>query len=186
MAITTIEYQTDRLSKNVQEQFLNLTAEQIKEATANGRSGLVNICMNLTSDFNKSSVIRASNAFLCRETYLVGSKKYDRRGTVGMHHFEVIKHADTLTEVIDHLHSEGYTVYAVDNTPSLNPQVVYDVELPEQAAFVYGEEQAGLSDEDVALCDASLYIPQRGVARSLNVAQAAAVMMSEYSRQHRS
>lgn len=185
MAITVVEYQTNQLSKNVQEQFLNLSAEQIKEATAGGRSELVNICMNLTSDFNKSSVIRASNAFLCRETYLVGKKKYDRRGTVGMHHFEVIKHADTLSEVVDQLHSEGYIVFAVDNTLSLKPQVVYDAELPKKSAFVYGEEQAGLSEEDMALCDAGLYIPQRGIARSLNVAQAAAVMMSEYSRQHR-
>jgi len=186
MAITTIEYQTDRLSKNVQEQFLNLSAEQVKEAVAGGRSGLVNVCMNLTSDFNKSSVIRASNAFLCRETYIVGGKRYDRRGTVGMHHFEVIKHADELAEVVEHLHSEGYVVYAVDNTPSMNPEVVYDVELPEKAAFVYGEEQTGLSAEEAALCDAAIYIPQRGVARSLNVAQAAAIMMGEYSRQHRS
>ena len=185
MAITEITYITDRLSKNVLEAFLNLRPDQIKEAIANGRSELVNICMNLTGDFNKSSVIRASNAFLCRETYLVGKRKIDRRGTVGLHHFEIVKHAETLNEVINHLKAEGYQVFGVDNTPEFNPVSVYDFELPLKSAFVYGEEQAGLSSEDVALCDGSLYIPQRGVARSLNVAQAAAVMMSEYSRQHR-
>lgn len=185
MAISVLEYQTDRPAKNVQNQFLNMEAAQVREAVLDGRSELVNVCMNLTSDFNKSSVIRASNAFLCRETYIVGAKRYDRRGTVGMHHFEVMKHADELREVVDQLHSEGYVVYAVDNTPELSPEVVYDVELPAKAAFVYGEEQRGLSPEEAALCDAAIYIPQRGVARSLNVAQAAAVMMAEYSRQHR-
>jgi len=183
--ISTIEYTTDRLSTNVQQQFVNMEAEQIKEAIAGGRNELVNVCMNLSSDFNKSSVIRASNAFLCRETYIVGKKKYDRRGTVGMHHFEVIKHGDTLAEVVEHLHSEGYTVYAVDNGPLLDPVALYDVDFPIKSAFVYGEEQAGLSPEDIALCDAAVYIPQRGIVRSLNVAQCAATMMSEYTRQHR-
>lgn len=185
MAITTIEYETNRPAKNVQSQFLNMEASQVKEALENGRSELVNICMNLTSDFNKSSVVRASNAFLCRETYMVGGRRYDRRGTVGMHHFEVLKHAETLEEVVDHLHSEGYVVYAVDNGPLLNPVALYDVDFPERSAFVYGEEQRGLSSEEIALCDEAVYIPQRGSVRSLNVAQAAAVMMSEYSRQHR-
>ncbi len=183
--ISVIEYTTDRLSSNVQQQFMNLTAEQIKEATAGGRSELVNVCMNLTSDFNKSSVIRASNAFLARETYLVGARKYDRRGTVGSHHFEVIKHADTLEEVVEHLHSEGYSVFAVDNGPLLDPVALYDVEFPEKTAFVYGEEQRGLASEEIALCDGAVYVPQRGSVRSLNVAQCASVLMSEYTRQHR-
>lgn len=185
MAITELEYHTDKLSVNVQAQFLNMEPEQIKEALAHGRSELVNVCMNLTSDFNKSSVIRASNAFLCRMTYIVGKRRFDRRGTVGMHHFEVLRHAETLAEVVERLHAEGYSVFAVDNTPEFRPTDVYDFALPPKSAFVYGEEQAGLSAEEVELCDGSLYIPQRGAARSLNVAQAAAVMMAEYSRQHR-
>lgn len=185
MAITTLQYDTEKLSVNVMNKFLNMEAAQVREATENGRSALVNVCMNLTSDFNKSSVVRAANAFLARETIMVGRRRFDRRGTVGMHHYEVVKHADNLEEVIDYLHAEGYTVFAVDNTPSMNPSAVYDLDLPEKSAFVYGEEQAGLSEESIALCDGAVFIPQRGVVRSLNVAQAAAVMMSEYARQHR-
>lgn len=183
--ISTISYTTDRVAKNVVDQFQNMEPEQIREAIENGRSDLVNICMNLTSDFNKSSVVRSSNAFLCRETYFVGNKRYDRRGTVGMHHFEVIKHADTLEEVVEQLHSEGYTVWAVDNGPLVDPVALYDVQFPRKTAFVYGEEQRGLASEEIALCDGAVYIPQRGSVRSLNVAQCASVLMSEYTRQHR-
>jgi len=183
MAITAFDYSTDRVATNVQEQFLNMEAAQIREALEGDRSHLVNVCMNLTSDFNKASVIRASNAFLCRETIIVGRRKIDRRGTVGMHHFELIKHADTLEEVIEYLHDEGYTVYAVDNTAELHPKSVYNAILPSKSAFVYGEEQQGLTLEQASLCDGALYIPQRGAARSLNVSQAAAVMMGEYTRQ---
>lgn len=41
------------------------------------------------------------------------------------------------------------------------------------------------SEDVVALCDMVVYIPQYGSVRSINVAQAAAVMMSEYNRRHR-
>lgn len=180
-----ITYTTDRPFTNVADQFLNMTAEQIKEAIEGGRNQLVNVCMNLTSDFNKSSVIRSSNAFLCRETILVGKRQFDRRGTCGLHHLEVVKHAESLQEVVEYLHAEDYTIFAVDNGPLLKPVALYDVEFPERSAFVYGEEQRGLSSEEIALCDEAVFIPQRGSARSLNIASAATAMMSEYTRQHR-
>lgn len=170
---------------NVVDELKGLSAEAAREKLFSKRTELVNVCMNLTNDFNKASVLRAGNAFLAKEIYFVGNKKTDRRGMTGLHHLEVVRHADTLEELVEHLHSEGYTVYAVDNTPSLNPKSVYAVKLPEKSAFVYGEEQRGLTAEETALCDGALYIPQRGAVRSLNIAQAAAVMMSEYTRQHR-
>lgn len=170
---------------NVADAFYNMTTEQIKAELKTGRSQLVNICMNLTSDFNKSSVIRANNAFLGREVIIVGKKRFDRRGCVGAHHYETVKYSETLEPVIENLKSEGYTIYAVDNVPEYAPKAVYDIALPDKTAFLYGEEQAGLAPENIALCDDMLYIPQFGSVRSINVAQAAAVMMSEYNRTHR-
>lgn len=174
-----------RIPVNVLDKFHNLTTEQVRNALESGRSPMVSVCMNLTHDFNKSSVIRAHNAFLGGDLYLVGKRSFDRRGTVGMHHYENIFHADNLEEVVEKLRENSYTVFAVDNTPEFDPHVVYDVEIPERSAFVYGEEQRGLSKDSVDLCDTSVYIPQYGCVRSMNVSQAAAVMMSEYNRRHR-
>jgi len=186
MTLDTITYDdSGSNTKNVMSQFMNMETDQIREALDSGRMPLVNICMNLSSDFNKSSVIRANNAFLGERVILVGGRRYDRRGTVGMHHYEWIQHSETLEPVIESLHSEGYTVYAVDNILEYDPKVLYDVEFPEKSAFLYGEEQAGLSKEAIDLCDGMVYIPQRGAVRSINIAQAAAVIMSEYTRQHR-
>lgn len=172
-------------AKNVQDIFLNMTTEQVAGALGAGRSQMVTVCANLTSDFNKASVIRAHNAFLGGDVFIVGKRKFDRRGTVGTHHYENIYHADSMAEVFDHLRSEGYSLFAVDNTPEFSPVSLYGVDLPEKVAFVYGEEQKGLEAETVALCDRAVYIPQFGSVRSLNVAQAAAVVMGEYTRQHR-
>lgn len=174
-----------RTNKNVLEGFDGMSTHDIKGYVEDRRTQMVNVCMNLTSDFNKASVIRAHSAFLGKELFIVGKRKFDRRGTVGTHHYIDVKHSENLADVVDYLHSMDYTVYAVDNTPECHPTSVYNVDLPEKSAFIYGEEQAGLSEESVTLCDASIYIPQPSpVPRSLNVSQAAAIMMSEYSRRH--
>lgn len=186
MSIETITYRDNTsTSHNVQDKFLNLTTEQIKEELLAGRSKMITVCMNLTSDFNKASIIRANNAFLGKEVIIVGKKKFDRRGTVGTHHYEIIKHADTFEDVAPVLQANGYTLFAVDNIDKYNPTPIYDIDLPEKSAFVYGEEQAGLSETIIEQCDSMIYIPQYGSVRSINVAQAAAVTMSEYSRRWR-
>lgn len=179
--ISTIEYTTDKRAVNVQEQFLNMEAHQVREALENGRSELVNVCMNLSSDFNKASVVRSSNAFLAKETYMVGGES--KTGT--KHGIMVAKHADSLFEVVELLHNEGYFVWAVDNIDSYEPQDIFDVDLPVKSAFVYGRENDGLYKDEIDLCDGMIFIRMNGAARSLNVAQAAAVVMSEYTRQHR-
>lgn len=184
--IQKIEYRdvgTD--NKNTLDEYKAMAVSEIRDVLDQDRVPMINVCMNLTSDFNKASVVRANNAFLGSAVYFVGAKKYDRRGTVGTHHYEHVYHAETADELITDLRERGYTLYAVDNTPEFNPSVIYDVELPEKTAFFYGEEMLGLSAEVVQRCDAAIYIPQYGSVRSINVAQAASICMSEYSRRHR-
>lgn len=170
---------------NVADMYKAWTMAEIRADLDKRRSKLVNICINLTKDFNKASVIRANNAFLGEAVYLVGARHYNRIGTVGTHQYEHVFSVETLEELVGLLKDDGYTVYAVDNLPSHDPKNIWDVAFPEKSAFVYGEEQRGLQDEEIALCDEMVYIAQRGSVRSLNVAQAAACIMSEYSRQHR-
>lgn len=181
MTITTIEYTANSLAKDFQGQFLNLNEDQVEEADTHGHSSLVNICMDLTSNFNKSSIIRASNAFLCRKTYLVSEDSVE---AVNLD-VESFEYSSSLSEIVDNLHKEGYFIWAVDNIDSYGPQNIFDVELPEKSAFVYGRENDGLYAKEIELCDGMIYIPMAGAARSLNVAQAAAATMSEYTRQHR-
>lgn len=170
---------------NVVDFYREATVAEIRADLDTRRTDLVNICMNLTKDFNKGSVIRANNAFSGRHVYIVGSRRYNRVGAVGTHNYEHVSSADTLSEVVTLLKSEGYTVYAVDNLPEHSPKNVWDVDFPVKSAFVYGEEQRGLQPDEIRLCDDMVYIQQTGSVRSLNIAQAASCIMSEYSRQHR-
>lgn len=149
------------------------------------RNPFINVCMNLTGDFSKSSIVRNANAWLAKETWMVGRRRFDVRGAVGTHHYEKVKHSETWEEVRDYLRSEGYTLYAIDNIPEYSPKIFYNSNIAEKAAFIFGEEQAGLSEDVIKDCDEMLYIPQFGSVRSVNVAVAAGVIMNEWVRQHK-
>lgn len=186
MAIEVRKYDiSNAVPNNVRDDFKGMTIENIRDELEGNRLPVVSVCMNLTSDFNKSSIVRASNAFLGKEVFIVGKRKLDRRGAVGTLHYENIRMCPDIDEVINYLRENDYTIFAVDNTPEFNATPVYDVDMPVKTAFIYGEEQLGLSPDVVAKCDAAVYIPQYGSVRSLNVAQAAAIMLSEYTRRHR-
>ena len=62
---------------------------------------------------------------------------------------------------------------------------IYDTSLPEDAAFIVGNESQGLNETLLAQCDQVVYIPVPGPTRSLNVSHAAAVALFEWQRQMR-
>ena len=172
-------------SNNVIDIYKEWTAAEVRADLQKNRTDLVTVMMNLTHDFNKASAIRSNNAFLGKEVYIVGRKKYNTCGDVGMRHYETVYHADSLGEVIDKLHKDGYTVYAVDNQMEYSPVNLWDENFPRKSAFVFGEEQRGLSQEGIELCDKMVYVAMYGSVRSLNVASCATVIMAEYSRRYR-
>lgn len=177
------DIQTD--NRNVRELYRESLNSEIRADLDRRRTYATCIFMNLTHDFNKSSAIRSCNAFLARQSFLVGRRRYDRRGSVGAHKYEHVFHADDLSEVVDLLHSEGYTVFAVDNVIEMRPSSIWDVALPEKSAFLFGEERRGLTEEEWGMCDGMLYVEMGGSTRSLNVACATSVVLAEYSRRHR-
>ena len=169
-------------SSNVLDIYRANTNAEIRACLQPRRTDLVMVYQNLTHDFNKASAIRSGNAFLVKESYLIGRRQWDKRGTVGTNHFERIYHADTFREVFDLLKLCGYTVYAVDNQSQWNPQNILNVSFPRKSAFVMGEEQKGLDEDTIKQCDGMVYIEQFGSVRSMNVACAASCIMLEYSR----
>lgn len=193
----TPELTAENDTRNVADEFKGMTTDAIRLEMQTRRTPLVNIAMNLTHDFNKAAVLRAHNSFAAREFILInrvndqdptnvqGIKRMDKRGAVGMTHYESVRHTIDWKAVFEEFRAQGYTIYAVDNNVAFaEPEVIYNTVFPEKTVFVYGEEGLGLSEEMLRAADAMVYIPQFGVVRSLNISQAAAVCMYEYSRQH--
>lgn len=188
MAITQYSFGNNlaaAASNNVRDIYKEWTAAEVRADLQKNRTDLVTVLMNVTHDFNKASAIRSNNAFLGKEVYIVGRRKFDPRGAVGCKKYERVLHADTLQEVVDKLHDDGYTVYAVDNQMEYHPANLWDEDFPRKSTFVFGEEQRGLSQEEIEMCDKMIYVAMYGSVRSLNVASCATVIMAEYSRRYR-
>ncbi len=60
---------------------------------------------------------------------------------------------------------------------------MYDLDLRESVALLFGNEHDGVSEEALALCDGNFVIPQMGMVKSLNISVACAVTLYETLRQ---
>lgn len=184
--------------RNVTDFYKGKTDDEIRTALDMKRGEMVSIMQNLSHDFNKASAVRNSNAFGMRKLIFLnpenpaipdakeGIKKWDRRGSLGTQNYEHIEHHRIIDypAIFKQLHQEGYTIYAIDNTPGYDPQSLYDVQFPAKSAFLFGEEKLGLADDLIAAADEMVYIPQYGSVRSINVGVAHGVIAAFYASQH--
>ena len=157
----------------------------IKSDLDTRRLPFISVFEHINGDFNKATGIRNHNAFLGNKVYIVGesAKRYDKRGAVGTNHYEDINFVKTIDDLIYQLSVEEIGLYkwvAVDNVEGA--QNIYDYDFEENTILIFGEEQRGISEQMLTLCDDIVYIPQRGSVRSLNVGTASGIAMYEYCR----
>jgi tRNA (guanosine-2'-O-)-methyltransferase len=87
----------------------------------------------------------------------------------------------TVTECYGKLRSEGFRIYATrldERADSL-----YDLDLTQKIALVFGNEHRGVSDEAAGEADGLVQIPMYGMIQSLNVSVACAIILYEALRQ---
>jgi tRNA (guanosine-2'-O-)-methyltransferase len=71
-----------------------------------------------------------------------------------------------------------YTTHLSSDAVSL-----YELNLAEPVALVFGNEHSGVSNEIIAMADGNFIIPQVGIIKSLNISVACAVTLYEAFRQ---
>ncbi len=60
---------------------------------------------------------------------------------------------------------------------------LYDLDLAESVALVFGNEHSGVTEECLGYCDGNFIIPQVGMVQSLNISVACAITLYEAFRQ---
>lgn len=87
-------------------------------------------------------------------------------------------HHPDIADCIRQLQTEGYTVAALEQTPTSTR--LPDFVPPERIALLLGREVEGIAPEVLALCNTTLEIPMFGKKESFNVVQAAAMALYQF------
>ncbi len=111
----------------------------------------------------------------------VYNPKTVRASAGSLFHLPVVRGPDT-AEALEALRSRGCRVYAMEARGDAD---LYELDLTLPTTFLFGNEAWGLPPEVASLADATVRVPIRGRAESLNLAAAATVCLFEWARQLR-
>ena len=141
---------------------------------------------NVRSAHNVGSIFRTADAAGVGKIYLVGytPSPVDRFGRVqpeirktSLGASDVIpwEHREDVVSLLEDLREQGLEVVAVEQTPTAKPLPQFAV--PQNVAYVFGNEIEGVSDEALGCCNAVVEIPMLGSKESLNVSVATGVVL---------
>ncbi len=140
---------------------------------------------NLRSPFNVGSIFRSCDCFgvgtlaLCGITPCPPMPKLERTA-MGAIEATDWRYYKTTAEAAEHYRSLGYRIIGVETVEGAED--LYNAMWPEKSVFIFGNEEFGMMEESLALCDGFIEIPMAGVKNSLNVAGSFAVVMAEAMR----
>lgn len=159
--------------------------EKIRQVLARRQPGLTVVMENIHDPHNVSAVFRTCDAIgAMRVELLYTREKFPRIGKKSSSSankwLEHRRHT-SVNECFRTLREEGFHIYAThlgQGSVSL-----YDLDLTQKVALVFGNEHRGVSAEAADKADANFQIPMMGMIQSLNVSVAAAVSLYEALRQ---
>ena len=162
----------------VRDEFKGMAPEEIKRVLDARRFEFAVLVSNLVYDINLGSIIRTANAFLAKEVLIYGRRKMDLRGAMGSYVYETIVHLPDLDALEAHVREKGYTVVCLEETEAAQPLARF--KWPERPLMVFGQEGPGVPEELRKRADRTVFIPQHGSIRSLNVGVAAGIAMYDW------
>lgn len=136
---------------------------------------------------NAGTVLRSADAagagavVFTSESVDVYNPKTVRASAGSLFHLPIVRGVGT-DAAIGHLRDRGMRVLAMDASGEAD---LYEQDLTDPVAFVFGNEAWGLPDEVAELADARVRVPISGRAESLNLAAAATICLFEWARSRR-
>jgi len=137
---------------------------------------------HLKPAFNIGKIFRSADAFGACEVHVIGTHFFDPAPAKGSFKYVPAKFHKDFKSCHEELTQRNYALYTLE--PEVGEKLPF-LELPERSAFVFGNEEFGISFGKEEFSDVkSLKIPQFGQVQSLNVSVAASIVMYEYIKQH--
>ncbi len=141
---------------------------------------------NVEDPHNISAVMRTCDSVGIQDLYILNTriakhKKWGAKSSssaakwLTIHQFTDVQ--ECFTEIRKRF-DKIYTTHLAKDAADL-----YELDLTQRVALVFGNEHGGLSEETIALSDGNFIIPQVGIIKSLNISVACAVTIYEAFRQ---
>lgn len=150
------------------------------------QSGLVMVMENVYDPHNISAVMRTCDAVGVQDIFVLNNmikphKKFGKTSSASALGWLTIHQYTDTAECMADVKQLCDKVYATHlGTASCS---LYELNLTERVALVFGNEREGVTEECLSYCDGNFIIPQVGMVQSLNISVACAITLYEAYRQ---
>ena len=158
----------------------------MEEVLSKRQNNLTVVLENVFDPHNISAVMRSCDAVGVQEIYVLNTKiprhkKWGERSSSSAHKWLTVHQYTNSKQCFATLREKFDTIL----TTHLSSDAVslYETDLTQRVALVFGNEHSGVSEEVRNLADGNFIIPQVGMIRSLNISVACAVSLYEAFRQ---
>jgi tRNA (guanosine-2'-O-)-methyltransferase len=159
--------------------------EKILRVLAQRQPDLTVVMENIHDPHNVSAVLRSCDAVGIMQVELLYDREkfpsIGRKSSSSASKWLTKRRHKSVDNCYKVLRAEGFKIYATllgEKSRSL-----YELDLTQKVALVFGNEHRGVSEEAAAKADLSFHVPMHGMVQSLNVSVACAVCLYEAFRQ---
>lgn len=150
------------------------------------QNDLTVVLENVFDPHNISAVMRTCDAVGIQEVYVLNTriarhKKWGAKSSSSAAKWLTVHQFTDAHTCFEALRSKYSSILTTHLSPGASK--LYDLDLTENVALVFGNEHSGVSDEIREMADGNFIIPQMGIIRSLNISVACAVTLYEAYRQ---
>lgn len=159
-----------------------LERKNINEFKQAEKTPLIIVLDDIRSLHNIGSVFRTADAFLVEKIFLCGitavpPNKEIHKTALGATETVAWEYNKSVLETIRQLQRQDVEVLAIEQVENAVLLQEFSPQPEKKYALVFGNEVKGVSQEAVAMCNASIEIPQLGTKRSLNISVSAGIVV---------
>ncbi|MES2701998.1 MAG: RNA methyltransferase [Bacteroidota bacterium] len=159
---------------------------KIKRVLNHRQGDLVVVMENVHDPHNISAVMRTCDAVGVQEIFVLNTaiarhKKFGKTSSASAAGWLTIHEYDNTEACMKAVRERCDKIYATHL--GVESHSLYELDLTQKVALVFGNEHAGVTEECLAHCDGNFIIPQVGMVQSLNISVACAITLYEALRQ---
>ena len=160
--------------------------EKLQTVLSKRQNDITIVLENVFDPHNISAVMRTCDAVGVQELYVLNTKiprhkKWGAKSSSSAAKWLTVYQFENAEECFSELRKKYSKILTTHlSSDALN---LYEIDLTQPVALVFGNEHSGVSEEIRNLADGNFIIPQAGIIRSLNISVACAVTLYEAFRQ---